>query len=72
MYTVRLIIGIILGFIVGADAIKRDMNGWNWGVFVFFLPIIGIISYLIVSKKHPYTEFWKKQMNNEERILPRE
>ncbi|MFZ4400597.1 MAG: PLDc N-terminal domain-containing protein [Bacteroidales bacterium] len=47
---IGLIISFIAAILVGQDAKKRGMNEWGWGLFVFFILIIGLIVYFIVRK----------------------
>lgn len=45
-----LIAGIVAVF-VGRDAQKYRMNPWGWGIFVFFILIVGLPVYFIVRSK---------------------
>jgi len=47
---IGVIIATIAGILVAQDAKKRGMNATGWGLFVFFLLIIGLPAYFIVRK----------------------
>ena len=47
---IGLVIGAICGIVIGQDAARRGMNPWGWGLFVFFICIVGLPLYLIVRK----------------------
>ena len=44
------IIEVIVGVLIARDASSRGMNGFRWGIFAFFVPIIAILIYLVVRK----------------------
>lgn len=45
-----LCIALIVAILVGQDASKRGMDPWGWGIFVFFIMIIGLPCYFIFRK----------------------
>ena len=44
------IIAAVVAYLVGQDAVKRGMNPWGWGIFVFLIMIIGLPCYFIFRK----------------------
>ena len=44
------IIAAFVAYLVGQDAIKRGMNPWGWGIFVFLIMIVGLPCYFIFRK----------------------
>jgi uncharacterized protein YacL len=45
-----MIIALVVAILVGQDAVKRGMNPWVWGIFVFLIMIIGLPCYFIFRK----------------------
>jgi hypothetical protein len=50
MEVVGYIIAAVVAYLVGQDAVKRGMNPWGWGIFVFLIMIIGLPCYFIFRK----------------------
>jgi len=58
-----LIILLIPAIAVGKDAEKRGMNGWGWGIGVFFLLIVLLPLYFILRKpKITFVKFTKDEL----------
>ncbi|HIA67605.1 TPA: hypothetical protein EYN98_16415 [Candidatus Poribacteria bacterium] len=44
------IIDVIVGVLIAGDASSRGMNGFGWGTFTLFVPIMAVLVYLAVRK----------------------
>jgi hypothetical protein len=42
-----------LGYLVGRDAMRHGRNGWGWGVFFVWQPLIVGLVYLVVRRRPP-------------------
>ena len=49
VFSLGTLISLVLAVWVGFDANRRGMNGFLWGLLVFFTSIVGLIVYLIVA-----------------------
>ncbi len=57
-YTIILVLAgvaflLVIAFIISQDATNRGQNGLLWGLLVFFMPMMGIVIYLIYISTRP-------------------
>ncbi len=45
-----MVVQLVLAVWVGIDANRRGMNGFLWGLLVFFTCVVGLLVYLIVAQ----------------------
>ena len=48
LFSLGTLLQLVLSVWVGFDANRREMNGFLWGLLVFFTSVVGLIVYLIV------------------------
>jgi len=50
MSLVLLLIQLLIGYAVYLDALKVKANAPFWGIVTFFIPVVGVVLYLVWTR----------------------